>query len=120
MKKNKQIIMITLLLAVMCCVSACGKKTDTRTVEDIIKAYTDKGLKSEIEEQPFASLIGAVDGAVFYMEDEIVKLYQYETEEALEEAIKADETLMKDWPVNGRFVLETKSDKAKEIFEEIK
>ncbi|MBO9600179.1 MAG: hypothetical protein J7559_20460 [Cohnella sp.] len=85
-------------------------------LEDLIKVFTDAGVEVDPNEQPLFQLIGAQNGVMFYMEDnKVVKIYEYKDTDSLEEAVKQFE-MAKDWPTNGRFLLETTSDKAKELF----
>ena len=52
---------------------------------------------------------------LFYVKDEVVKIYEFENADALEKARKENE-LIKDWPANGKFLLETSDQNAIDIF----
>lgn len=70
------------------------------------------------EEKPFFDMIGAVDGVIFYIENQKVAIYEYESAKKLEEVTK-DNALIKDWNSNGKFLLETDNQKAIEIFNSV-
>lgn len=90
--------------------------TAIESLDDLIKVFTDAGIEVDPSEQPLFQMIGAQNGVIFYMEDnKVVKIYEYKDADSLEEAVKQFE-MAKDWPANGRFLLETTSDKAKELF----
>jgi methionyl-tRNA formyltransferase len=88
-------------------------------LDSFIKAYTDAGVTVDRKEKQMYQMVQAVDGVIFYMENQPVKIYEYKTEKDLENAVKKDERL-KSWLSNGRFLLETNHEKAKEIFKNVK
>lgn len=53
---------------------------------------------------------------MFYLNDKVVKIYEYDSEKELEQAKKDFSDLMADWPTNGKFLLETSSEDAINIF----
>lgn len=118
MKKN--VILAVVLLVVSVSLLGCsGGKKDSRTLDDFIKAYTDQDIAVDKEERPLFSMIGASDGVIFKMDDKVVKIYSYKSVKDLEKAEK-DFEIIKDWPTNGRFLLETSSEEATNIFNDIK
>lgn len=84
-----------------------------------VEAFTNEGIEIDKNEKPLFSMIGAKDGIIFYVENQPVKIYEFDSEKAMEEA---EETLpaMKDWGRNGLFLLETSNEKSKEIFNNVK
>jgi uncharacterized lipoprotein YehR (DUF1307 family) len=117
MKNN--VILAVVLLVVSVSLLGCGGKKDSRTLDDFIKAYTDQDVAVDKEEKPIFSMIGAADGVIFKMDDNVVKIYEYASVKELEKAEK-DFEIIKDWPTNGRFLLETNSDEATKIFTDMK
>lgn len=92
---------------------------DKRTMEEFVKAYQDNGCNIDLNEKPFFTMIGASDGIIFYLDNSPVKIYKYNSESSYNEA-KKNNGLLENWERNGLFVLETNSEKAKEIFKTIK
>lgn len=107
-----------IIVTVVCALAlvGCGSKKDERTMGDIITAFTDNGVNVDSEEKPLFELIGAKDGVIFKIDDEIVKIYEFETEKALREAKEENTEMMGNWPSNGKFLLESYSEKGTEIF----
>lgn len=87
---------------------------------DFTQAYTDAGVEVDVTKKQEFALVSAKDGVIFYMNEKPVKIYEYETKKELTKAKKDFAKIMKDWPVNGLFVLESSEDKAKEIFKNVK
>lgn len=108
-------IMMLLLSAALLLVACGGSKKDERSIDDFANAFIEQGVEVDMEEKPFFQMIGAMDGVIFYMDKDKVAIYQYDDEKTLEKAQKENE-LIKDWPVNGRFLLESNNEKALEIF----
>ena len=61
-------------------------------------------------------MIGASDGVIFYIDNKVVKIYEYKDIKALSDTQKQYGELMETWTTNGKFILETSSEKATEIF----
>lgn len=113
----KKFMVLFLMVIAMTMLVACGGgKKDSRTMSDIIKAYEDSGIEVDKENKPLFLLIDAVDGVMIELEDGKVKIYEYKSEKELEQAQKDYEEMMKDWPANGKFLLESYSEKGTEIF----
>ena len=114
-------IVMTIILTFVIILSGCGTKeeTDNRTLDDFITAYTDKGVDMTDKDEPTYSAIGATDGVMFYMDGQPVKIYEYKSPEVLKSEQK-DTELIKDWDVNGKFLLETGSEEAADIFNGVK
>jgi len=92
-----------------------AEATDERSLSDFNQAYVDAGYTLEEQDQPAFDLIGAIDGTMFYVDNKVVKIYEYSSEKDLEDARKEFD-IIADWPSNGRFLLETSNEKASEIF----
>ncbi len=113
------------LLAVMLCIvalalAACGgSKKDERTISTFADAFTEQGAEVDLAEKPIFQMIGAKDGVIFYMDDKKVAIYEYEDAKALESAQKDNSGVVQEWPVNGKFLLESSNEKAIEIFNRV-
>lgn len=132
MKRLFSVFLVALFVLVL---SACssGKATESSiTLEDIIQAFEASGEEVttlnadgkvsegiDKDEKPQFTVIGANDGVIFYMDNGPVKIYEYKDKKELEKA-KKENGLIADWDSNGKFLLETRSDKVKEIFASIK
>ena len=119
MKKIFYTMFLMLTLVVM---AACGdENTNAKnlTLNDFIEQFENEGVEIDTNEKPMFSLISAVDGVIFYVDDQPVKIYEYESSDDIK---KGEEALpqVADWERNGKFVLETSSEKAKEIFKSVK
>lgn len=89
------------------------------TIESFKQAYENEGITVDSNEKPLYDMIKAKDGVIFYQDQKPVKIYEFESENAIKEAKKNNE-FIKDWPENGNFVLETSNEKAIEIFNSVK
>ncbi|TVX94364.1 hypothetical protein [Paenibacillus agilis] len=119
MKKHTVLILLVVLSVLFVGCSSKETKESNVTMDDFIKAYTDQGIEVNKEDKPIFSLIQAKDGVIFYVENSKTAIYEYASEDELNEATK-DNALTKDWAKNGRFLLESKNEKANEIFKNVK
>ncbi|MFD0675156.1 hypothetical protein [Cohnella sp. GCM10027633] len=114
---------VAILLLLVVVLAACGNGNDKATVSegpaslsDLIQVFTDAGIEVDPNEQQMFQMVGAINGVMFYMAgNKVVKIYEYEDTDAMKEAASQFD-VMKDWPSNGRFLLETLSEQAKELF----
>lgn len=93
------------------------------TMADFIKTFADAGIKEDAEKKPFFTMIGAKDGVGFGTDENPkakIVIYEYNSNKDLDQAKKDFVNVMKDWPINGMFVLESSDDKASEIFKNLK
>jgi len=111
--KKILLVCVLLLVAVGC------SSGDTRSLDTFIKAYQDAGVEVDPEEKPIFTMVGAINGVIFYQDGSKVAIYEYESEKELEKA-KASNNLIKTWKSNGKFLLETDNEKAAEIFDSVK
>lgn len=88
------------------------------SMETIISAYEDAGIAVDPEEKQAFGMIDAIDGVIFYNNNNPVKIYEYASEDAMTAAAEYFPTL-NEWDKNGLFVLETSDDEAKEIFNSV-
>lgn len=89
---------------------------------DFIKTFADAGIKEDAEKKPFFTMIGAKNGVGFKTDENPkakIVIYEYKSKKDLDQAEK-EFVIMKDWPINGLFVLESSEDKASEIFKNVK
>lgn len=101
------ILVITLTL-----LAGCGN--DSVTLDTYISAFEEQGIVVDKNEKPLFGMIGAKDGVIFYIDNEKVAIYEYEKESNLNDSGFNFDS------VNGRFGLESRNAKAKEIFNSIK
>ena len=121
MKAVKNLLLCLLAGLMVLSLGACSKKeADSRTLAHFKNAFKDAGMAMEEVTEPAFSAIGATAGTMFTEGGETVKVYMYESEEALEKAKKDFASTVKNFEQNGRFLLETTSDKAKEAFKGVK
>lgn len=92
--------------------------SDKRTMEEFVQKFKDEGCEIDLNEKPLYSFIGASDGVIFYLNNSPVKIYKYNSEKSYSEA-KKDNAMLENCEKNGLFVLDTNSEKAKEIFKQI-
>lgn len=114
MKKTSIVLLVILLLAVLLTLTACSNKKEY-SIQDAIQKFKDAGYEVKLEDKPYYSMIGAEDGEMFYLDGAVVKLYKFKDEKAYKKGIETFSQL-KDCPKKGLVVLDTNSDKAKEIF----
>ena len=112
MKIIKRLAIGLLAGLLLLAMAGCSKKgTDSRTLDHFTKAFEDA--------EPLFAAVGATAGTMFKIGDETVKIYMYESEEALEKAQKDYASTVKDFKRNGRFLLETTNQKAQDIFNKV-
>ncbi|MEK4854787.1 hypothetical protein NST04_33465 [Paenibacillus sp. FSL H7-0756] len=131
MKKFWSGLLIVCLLLVF---SGCSSsnETDDLTMDKFIEAFNNSGedissgMSSDEkdfvdkEKKPMYQMIGAKDGVIFDIGKDVVKLYEYESNAKIKKAVKSFDPLMEDWPIRGKFILETHNEKAIEIFNNVK
>ena len=82
---------IGLLAGLLLAMAGCSKKgTDSRTLDHFTKAFEDAGHSVADATEPLFAAVGATAGTMFKIGDETVKIYMYESEEALEKAQKVE------------------------------
>ncbi|MBB6670282.1 hypothetical protein [Cohnella nanjingensis] len=120
MKRSLVFIMLVAFSVVLFgCSSSKNEKSDV-TLDRVIQAYVDQGITVDSNEKPMFQLIGAKDGVIFDIDGQKVAIYEYDSAKSLKKA-RADAKIIKDdWPVNGKFLLESSNSKAKEIFNGVK
>lgn len=116
-KANGARILCLALLAVLA-LTGCAQETDERTLDDFQAAYEEAGYVVIGEKAPLVELVGAEDGLLFGIGATPVKIYEYASAQELEEQTK-DYPLIAAWPRNGKFLLDTASEAATEIFESV-
>lgn len=119
MKKLFNFVLLSLTLVV---IAACGdENTNAKNLElsDFIGQFEAEGIEIDSNEKPMFSMISAIDGVIFYVDNQPVKIYEFENTDDIK---KGEEALpqVADWERNGPFVLETSNEEAKEIFKSVK
>ncbi|MEK4977208.1 hypothetical protein [Bacillus sp. FSL K6-6540] len=117
MKKSLGLFAVLLLLLVTVVGCGSGENKDL-TLEKFIKAYQDEGIEVDPEKKPVYNMINAKDGVIFTIDRDKVAIYEYASEKDLDKNMK-DNDLIKDWPRNGRFLLESDNGQANEIFKSV-
>lgn len=90
-------------------------------MESFVKAFADEGITVDVSEKPLFTLIGAKDGVIFYINQQKVAIYEYESKKQLNEVIS--QLPLPDiatWQTNGNFLLETQNELAAKIFNKTK
>lgn len=120
MKKSLSLfaVVMMLLVAVVGCGSAEAENKDL-TLDQFIKAYQDAGIEVDPEKKPVFGIINAKDGVMFTVDKDKVAIYEYDSKEDLDKNQKELE-LIKDWPSNGRFLLEAYNEKSQQVFKNVK
>lgn len=111
------------VLALLCC--SCGQPSTNISTsgtetgnEEQSKDITIDGIEAAIQvydpsfsfgdDKPIFVMIGASDGWMGYSpEGNVIKVYQYENDDAYNQALEEYSSTIGDWPKNGNFVLET-------------
>lgn len=113
-KRNLTLILLSLLLV------ACGNKTRPSdfgfTLSVAMRAFYDEGADINEDQRPLYELVNARDGAIFYLENELVRIYEFEDESAYEKGVE-ELTILGTFPKRELLVIETQSQRAIEIFE---
>lgn len=120
------ILLVVLVFALKAWISNNKSQTQTQTqaskltMSDVISRFEEEGLKIEIsEDKPLFQLIGAKDGIMLYIDNNLVKLYEYENEKKYKEALQdstKDIYMLKSMPCKELIVLDTKYQKIIDIF----
>lgn len=110
----KKIISILFLVSLLV---GCGSSPNV-SLSDYETAFVNEGLIVE-EEKPLFGMIGAKDGFILYQDGQKVAVYEFANEKDIK---KAEDSMpaIKDWVRNGTFVIETSSEEAKKIFNNVK
>lgn len=117
MKRIGLLVIVAFVIMVM---SACGSKDEkVVSLDQMIKAYQDAGIEVDPAEKPMFEMAQAKDGVIFYIDNQKVAIYEYASKKDADKVKKEDE-IMKDWPQNGNLILESKNDKALQIFNSVK
>lgn len=110
----KKVIMCMILVSVMLLAIGCGGESKSSLTLDSFKsAYEAEEIDITEEEQPLFSAIGAVDGIMFYIDNEKVAIYEYDSNKDLKDSEFEFDS------VNGKFGLESKNEQAKTIFDSV-
>jgi hypothetical protein len=96
----------------------CGKKEKELTMDDFITAFENSSISVDSGNEPYYQMISAKSGVTFDYEKKVV-IYEYSSTKDLNESIKEND-FMKDWAVNGKFVLECSDEDVISIFNNVK
>lgn len=95
-----------------------SENKDNRTLDDMIAPFKANNEKLEVEKLETAEMIGGKSNVIFYIENTPVKIYEYEDEDTLKKE-KENNTLIKEWVNNGKFLIETNHEEAIALFSSI-
>lgn len=96
----------------------CGKKDKELTMDDFISAFEKNSISVDSEHEPLYQMISAKNGVTFDYESKTV-IYEYSSVKDMNKSIESND-FMKEWAVNGKFVLECSDDDVIEIFNNVK
>jgi len=115
-KRHFAIIFMSLLLV------ACGNKTRPSdfgfTLSTAMRAFYDEGADINEDQRPLYELVNAKDGAIFYLDNDLVRIYEFENEAAYEKGVE-ELTILGTFPKRELLVIETQSERAIEIFQTV-
>lgn len=114
----KRIIFLLLLSLVLVGCSS-NEGNSNISMDSIISAFESESVEVDPEEKPLFDMIGASDGIIFYNDDNVVKAYEFDSKDAMDN-VEEHLPAAKDWDKNGLFLLETNHEESKEIFNNIK
>lgn len=100
----------TVIIAMLCLVVVACTGKNNMTLAGYVDVYKGLGYEVDINEKPYYSMIEAIDGVIFYIDDQKVAIYEYKSESALNSANFDFDAK------NGRFGIETSNDTAEKIF----
>ncbi|MCL1949115.1 MAG: hypothetical protein FWF59_05240 [Turicibacter sp.] len=110
----------TALFTVLLALGGCANKTRPSdfgfTLNVALRAFHEAGADINLDKRPLYELVNARDGAIFYFENDLVRIYEFENEAAYEKGVK-ELTILGTFPKRELLVIETLSDTAIEIFE---
>lgn len=118
---KKSLGLLALLMLFLVAVVGCGSseaENKDLTLDKFIKAYQDAGIEVDPDEKPMFQILKAKDGVIFYVENQKVAIYEYASNKAAEKDLDTHDQ-MADWPRKGVFLLETRNEKAVEIFNSV-
>lgn len=100
-------------------VSTPSSLKSSLTISDVISKIKDEGYNVTLEEtKPYFTMIGAIDGEMFYLDNEPVKLYIFESEKSYKEALN-NYPLLQNMPKKDLIVLDTNISKIIELFKSL-
>lgn len=108
----KKIVVILILVCTTLAFTGCGG--NSLTLDNFISAYQTEGFEVDVNEKPMFDTIGAVDGVIFYIDDQKVAIYEYDSDKDLTDSEFNFDS------VNGKFGLESSNEQAKTIFDSVK
>lgn len=86
------------------------------SLQDAIDAFQKQGYDVPKNEKPYYQMIGASDGIIFYIDDNVVKIYEYESKESLNTAKQEYSQIVSSFVEKDNLLLETHSQTALDIF----
>lgn len=90
----------------------------TKTLDDVLAFFEEQGITVESKDKPLFEMINAQDGVLFNHNLKPVKVYQYTSIDAYNEA-KESFSIMDQMLQKGVFVLETNDEEVKSVFEQL-
>ena len=118
MKRLLALFTLLTVLVLAACSSGESSESNDLTMQDFITALEAEGAELN-SEKPIFSMVKAKDGVMLYLDNQPVKIYEYDNVKAIKDGEKAL-PLVAEWKRNDRFVLETSNEKAIEVFNSLK
>jgi len=113
----KKFLMLVMLLVVT--LAGCSNETKEQevgfTLKSAVRAFENEGALIDLNKRPMYDLVNAKDGVIFYHDNELVKLYEFESEAAYEKGVE-ELSILGTFPKRELVVIETNSGKCIEIF----
>lgn len=109
----KKILLGILLILTTFGLSGCNQYESNLTLQDFADAYIEAGYDVDMEVKPLFSLMDATDAVIFYVDSEVVKIYEFRSSASLRES--GYEFIA----VNDRFGLQSTGDTAIDIFNSV-
>lgn len=109
----KKLLLGVSLLMTAFGLSGCIQYESNLTLQDFADAYIEAGYDVDMDEKPLFSLIDATDAVIFYMDLDVVTIYEFRSSTSLKES--SFEFIA----VNDRFGLESGGDTAIDIFNSV-
>lgn len=112
-------VVVLMLVISACSASKTNSEKNNAALDDFIKAFTNEGVQVDKSKKPMFQMIGAKDGVIFYMDENPVKIYEYESTKTLQD-VKSQNSIVQGMVTIEKYALETNNEKAKAIFEKVK
>lgn len=115
MKKFLLIFLGAALFVMTACANETKPLENGFNLQSAIRAFQKEGIEIDFEKRPLYELVNARDGVIFYYDDEVVRLYEFENETTYQKGID-HLSILQIFPKRELVVIETHSQKAIDLF----